>query len=158
MRLHKSCTHTHTFWKACLNRETLPASRCPCHKGNARGGESAVNAKRMLANISPLFFPLTSFLFPLSITPDHLLPAVIACGGEETWYCKSLISLYRPLKNKLLCSCRALTLLYPVKDKIFQDAAVFDLKGHHCSEWGTQRVESWFKRGSGNGGGNRSIS
>lgn len=46
------------------------------------GEKTAVNAKRMLANISPFFFfffyPILPF--PLSISPDHLLPAVTACG------------------------------------------------------------------------------
>lgn len=58
-----------------LKLEPLPQREC--------GEKTAVNAKRMLANISPfflIFFYHRILPFPLSISPDHLLPAVTACG------------------------------------------------------------------------------
>ena len=128
------CTHTHTHThtplekRASTERLTLKLVPRP-QRGNA--GRKVPWMQKGCALTSPPFF-LTSFLFPPSISPDHLLPAVIACGRRPGIV--KLNQLLSPTEKQ--ASLQGSDMFLPdisvlsLRNKRFPGCSCFDLWGH----------------------------
>lgn len=92
--------HTHTPCKECLNRETCPPANAPSQREWRQ--KSAVNAKRILANISLLYNILPSTFLTQSLFPLQWLPA-----GRKDLTLYSVISLYLSLLKQDPMACGA---------------------------------------------------